>query len=82
MIDNFKNLIVRPLVKSLGDSFESYQFKHISFNAFTKSELFKQADNVSGDDYVRGKINGVKIEFSDVAGFIKTSEKGEYKSFL
>ena len=79
---NFKDMIVKPLVRSLGESFEYYQYKHISFNAFSKSELISEADNISGDDYVRGKINGVKIEFSDVVGLKKTSGESEYKSFF
>jgi len=80
--NNFKDMIVKPLVKSLGESFEYHKFKHISFDAFSNSELLSEADNISGDDYVRGKINGVKIEFSDVVGLIKTSGESEYKSYF
>jgi hypothetical protein len=62
----FKAKIIEPLIKEI-DSNLSYTPKmHIPEQHFTRSKLFTSSpDRVSGNDYVRGKIDGIEIEFSD-----------------
>ena len=83
--DNFKDSIIKPLIHSIDESLVYYKNKCISIDNFIKTDLFKKPDVLSGDDYVCGEIDGVKIEFSDVNALTKSEgkdKKVEYKSFF
>jgi len=73
--NNFKESIINPLVKSIDESLVYSKGEHISQEDFVKSELLKVPDSVSGDDYVSGEIEGVKIEFSDSKAQTKSIDK-------
>lgn len=65
--NEFKNKIIHPLIKELDSRLNYAQPLHVSQNLFERSELFKQTiDRISGNDYVHGEIDGVKLEFSDI----------------
>lgn len=62
----FKEKIMRPLIHAMDDNLTYSADMHINPLYFSRSKLFtSQADRVRGNDYVHGKIDGIKIEFSD-----------------
>nr|WP_321268378.1 DUF3137 domain-containing protein [uncultured Sulfurimonas sp.] len=62
----FKQNIIRPLIQAI-DANLSYNCQHhITESLFTRSDLFSSPDRMSGNDYVRGNIDGTNIEFSDI----------------
>lgn len=75
----FKNQIIEPLIHAIDDGLLYLSDMHISQNDFTHSELFTQTpDRISGNDLVRGTIDGVKIEFSDLHVEVKhKNSKGQ-----
>ncbi|SMP86433.1 Protein of unknown function [Epsilonproteobacteria bacterium SCGC AD-308-E02] len=63
----FKNKIIDPLIHAIDDKLSYISEMHISKDYFNRSELFTQSpDRISGNDFVSGEIDGVKIEFSDL----------------
>jgi hypothetical protein len=64
---NFKERIITPMVGAI-DSHLLYNPNFmVSQHLFERSELFKHSiDRYSGNDYVKGSIDGVPLEFSDV----------------
>ncbi len=63
----FKNKIIEPLIHAIDEKLSYSREMHLPLYRFTKSELFTSTpDRISGNDYVSGEINGVKIEFSDI----------------
>jgi hypothetical protein len=65
--DDFKNKIIHPLIKELDERLNYAQLLHVPQHLFERSELFKQTiDRMSGNDYVHGEIDGVRLEFSDL----------------
>jgi hypothetical protein len=65
--DDFKTKIIHPLIKELDNRLNYTQLLHVPQHLFERSELFKERiDRISGNDYVHGEIDGVKLEFSDL----------------
>lgn len=62
----FKKEVISPLIKQLDPKLSYSQNLHISKNLFVNSQLFKQADKYSGNDFILGQIDSTKIQFSDV----------------
>ena len=62
----FKDKIIAPLIKAIDENLGYASHQHINPLYFERSKLFNsQVDRVSGNDYVHGAIDGIKIEFSD-----------------
>ncbi|MFT7003987.1 MAG: hypothetical protein ACJAWW_001339 [Sulfurimonas sp.] len=62
----FKQGVIGPLIHAIDDKL-SYNSKHcLSEHLFNRSDLFTKPDRIGGNDYVRGNIDGTKIEFSDL----------------
>ena len=64
--NEFKFKIIEPLIKEIDSNLSYVQNMYIPEQHFTRSKLFTSSpDRVSGNDYVKGKIDGIEIEFSD-----------------
>jgi len=62
----FKMNVIKPLIHAI-DSTLLYSSKtHVSDYYFERSELFEKPDRLSGNDYVKGQIDGINIQFSDL----------------
>lgn len=65
--DEFKNKIIHPLITEIDNRLSYTHFLHVPQYLFERSQLFTQnIDRMSGNDYVKGVIDGVNIEFSDL----------------
>ena len=62
----FKQSVIKPLIHAIDDTLEYSLDLHVSKLLFENSELFSKPDKLSGNDYVKGSIDGVNIEFSDI----------------
>jgi hypothetical protein len=74
----FKEKIIRPLIKEIDEALQYHRSHHVSQSYFERSRLFrKEIDRYSGNDLVRGEIEGVKLQFSDVhAQYRSRNSKG------
>lgn len=64
---NFKDNIIRPLIKAIDKDLNYFSDTHIPQRHFINSKIFtSKPDRISGNDYVSGKIDGINIEFSDI----------------
>ncbi len=64
--EEFKQKVITPLIKALDQNLNYFAQMHIPPHHFTNSKLFTSSiDRVSGNDYVKGHIDSVNIEFSD-----------------
>ena len=72
---DFKTKIITPLIGAI-DSHLLYNPDFvISQHLLQRSQLFKHnIDRYSGNDYVKGSINGVNLEFSDVHAQYQTKD--------
>jgi hypothetical protein len=62
----FKEKVISPLITAMDENLNYSAHSHIDPLHFSRSKLFNsKVDRVSGNDYVNGKIDGVKIQFSD-----------------
>ena len=77
-VGEFKQRVIRPLVEFIDPSLRYTANAYIPQHIFTKSKIVKsRIDRYSGNDYVTGTVDGVKIEFSDVHAEQKhTDSKG------
>lgn len=74
----FKMKIIKPLVHAIDNSLLYSSKTHISEYLFNRSDLFSEPDRISGNDYVKGKVDGINIQFSDIhAEKRKRSSKGK-----
>lgn len=63
---DFKYRVIRPLIKEIDINLKYTPSMHISESHYTHSGIFTSTpDRVSGNDFVKGKIDGISIEFSD-----------------
>ncbi|MEN4052376.1 MULTISPECIES: DUF3137 domain-containing protein [Sulfurimonas] len=63
---DFKQKIIAPLIKEIDENLDYLPDLHIPLSNFNRSKLFtSRPDRVSGNDYVRGKIDNIDIAFSD-----------------
>lgn len=66
-VQEFKQRVIKPLVKFIDPSLRYTTSAYIPQHLFTKSKIItSKIDRYSGNDYVTGTVDGVKIEFSDV----------------
>ena len=64
---DFKEKIIAPLIKEIDNNLNYLPELHIPVSNFNRSKLFtSRPDRVSGNDYVRGKIDNIDITFSDL----------------
>jgi len=64
---DFKDTIIHPLIKQIDNSLQYSKTLCISQGHFERSRLFtKGIDRYSGNDLVKGEIDGVRLRFSDV----------------
>jgi hypothetical protein len=62
----FKEKIIAPLISAMDENLNYLPHKHIDPMHFSRSKLFTSTpDRVSGNDYVKGVIDGIPIQFSD-----------------
>ncbi|HIP19963.1 MAG TPA: DUF3137 domain-containing protein [Sulfurimonas sp.] len=63
---DFKFRVITPLIKEIDINLRYTPSLHISEMHYTRSGIFTSSpDRVSGNDFVKGKIDGISIEFSD-----------------
>lgn len=62
----FKTGIIKPLINAIDKNLTYSLDLHVSEYLFEHSKLFSSPDKISGNDYVKGSIDGVNIEFSDL----------------
>ncbi len=63
----FKNKIIEPLITELDANLRYTPSLHVSQRLFEKSNLFTSSpDRLSGNDFVRGSIDDIPIQFSDI----------------
>ena len=62
----FKQKVIAPLIEEIDKNLTYIPEMHIPLANFNRSKLFtKRPDRVSGNDYVRGKLDNIDIAFSD-----------------
>lgn len=64
--DEFKQKVIKPLIEEIDNSFHYIPALHIDVKYFKRSKLFSSPDRYSGNDLVKGKIDGVDLTFSDL----------------
>ena len=63
----FKDKIISPLIKEIDSNLHYTSTAHISILHFKRSKIFtKSPDRFNGNDFVKGKIDGIDIQFSDI----------------
>ncbi len=62
----FKQNIIEPLIHAIDDKLSYNSKHHVTKHLFVRSDLFSAPDRINGNDYVMGKMDGTKIEFSDI----------------
>ena len=78
----FKNKIISPLIKEIDSNLSYTSTLHIPSHHFIRSKIFtKKPDRFSGNDYVRGNIDGVNIQFSDIHAEVKDRDSDGKKYY-
>ena len=63
----FKEKIIAPLITEIDSNLDYLPSLHLSQKIFRDSKIFNsRIDRFGGNDFVRGKIDDVSIEFSDI----------------
>ena len=65
-VKEFKNKIISPLIDAIDKNLNYSDSLYVSQHLFERSKLFSSVDRLSGNDFVRGKIDNIPIEFSDI----------------
>jgi hypothetical protein len=66
-VTEFKDTIIRKIVKFLDENLDYYPHRCIPRSTFMASQIFKTKPNrYKGDDYVCGKAGDTQIEFSEL----------------
>lgn len=63
--DEFKAKVMKPLIEEIDKTFRYIPDLHIGVELFNRSRLFSHPDRFSGNDLVKGEIDGVSLTFSD-----------------
>jgi len=72
---DFKTKIITPLIGAIDSNLLYNPDFMISQHLFERSQLFNhKIDRYSGNDYVKGSIDGVPLEFSDVHAEYQTKD--------
>lgn len=76
---DFKTKIIMPLIHAIDSNLLYSPTSMVSKNLFTQSSLFtKPPERYTGNDHVKGSIDGVPLEFSDIHAEYKTkNSKGQ-----
>ncbi len=65
--EEFKHKIIKPLINAIDNKLSYSSTLHVPQRLFERSELFNASpDRINGNDYVKGYIDDVNIEFSDL----------------
>lgn len=73
--EDFKEKIITPLIGAIDPHLLYNPSFMISQHLFARSQLFNRSiDRYSGNDYVKGSIDGVPIEFSDIHAEYQTKD--------
>ncbi len=73
--EDFKEKVITPLIGAIDPHLLYNPSFMISQHLFERSHLFNQkVDRYSGNDYVKGSIDGVPIEFSDIHAEYQTKD--------
>ena len=71
----FKLKIIHPLIKAISSDLDYAPLYYVSETLFSHSKLFtKSIDRFQGNDHVKGVIDGIPIEFSDLHAEHKTKD--------
>ncbi|QOY55514.1 DUF3137 domain-containing protein [Candidatus Sulfurimonas marisnigri] len=62
----FKMSIIKPLIHAIDKTLLYSSKTHISEYIFNRSNLFSEPDRMSGNDYVKGNVEDINIQFSDI----------------
>ena len=66
-VQEFKNKIIAPLIKEIDKTLIYTSILYVPHHIVERSKLFvTKIDRVNGNDFVRGKIDSVPIQFSDI----------------
>ncbi len=80
--ENFKDLIVKNLINFVDPSLEYYAEDFVPYDNFEASKLFMlKPDNYYGDDLIKGEIEGISVQFSELHVAYEAKEKPR-KNFL
>ena len=80
--ENFKDLIVKNLITFVDPSLSYYPEDFVPYDDFEASKLFMlKPDNYYGDDLIKGEIEGVAVQFSELHVEYEAKEKPK-KNFL
>lgn len=72
---SFKEKIIQPLIEAIDSNLNYSPVGYISEHRFKRSKIFNHSiDRYSGNDYISGVIDGIKIAFSDVHAQYKTTD--------
>ena len=64
---DFKSRVIKPLIHAIDKNLSYFSDSHVSLATFEKSKLFTSSiDKYSGNDFVKGRVDGIDIKFSDV----------------
>ncbi|MEA3521814.1 MAG: DUF3137 domain-containing protein [Campylobacterota bacterium] len=75
---NFKFRIIAPLIKAIDEKLDYRAASHVSINTFRRSKLFKrEAERFGGNDLVKGSIEGISLQFSDIHAQYKATKSKE-----
>lgn len=62
----FKTNIIKPLIHAIDETLLYSHAASVPEYLFERSKLFGAADKISGNDFVKGSIDGINIQFSDI----------------
>lgn len=62
----FKVSVIKPLIHAIDYTLLYSSKTHVSEYLFEHSQLFEKPDKMNGNDYVKGSIDGINIQFSDI----------------
>lgn len=62
----FKEIVVKELVKLINPDFDYKPYDHINVFEFNKAKMFAKGERAIGDDLVKGNIDKTKFEFSEI----------------
>jgi len=63
---DFKQKIIKPLVEAIDPNLTYSESLHVEEELFNNADLFSTPNKLTGNDLVRGKIEDIDIEFSDI----------------
>ncbi len=63
---DFKQNIIKPLIYAIESTLRYESTSHVSSHLFNRSDLFSHPDRITGNDFVKGKLEDINIEFSDI----------------